>query len=124
MGLSGAMTFDPEDVAKSSVEATIPSATVDTGVAPRDNDLKSARFFDAEKFPTMTFKSTSVRKAGDHYDVAGELTLHGVTKPVVLKLEEPGVRQRQAWMARACTAGLRQRRRSTGRTSGWRSTAC
>ena len=89
-GIAGVITFDPTDVAKSSVEATIPVNTVDTGVAPRDGDLKSARFFDVEKFPTMTFKSTSVRKAGDHYDVMGDLTLHGVTKPVVLKLEEPG----------------------------------
>ena len=89
-GLSGVITFDPTDVAKSSVEATIPVATVDTGVTPRDNDLRSPRFFDATQFPTMTFKSTSVRKAGDHYDVTGDLTLHGVTKPVVLKLEELG----------------------------------
>ena len=89
-GISGVVTFDPTDVAKSSVEATIPIATVDTGVAPRDNDLKSPRFFDATQFPTMTFKSTSVRKAGDHYDVTGDLTLHGVTKPVVLNLQDLG----------------------------------
>ena len=89
-GISGVVTFDPADVAKSSVEATIPIATVDTGVAPRDNDLKSPRFFDATQFPTMTFKSTSVRKAGDHYDVTGDLTLHGVTKPVVLNLQDLG----------------------------------
>ena len=89
-GISGVETFDPADVAKSSVEATIPVGTVDTGVTPRDNDLKSARFFDAAQFPTMIFKSTSVRKDGDHYDVAGDLTLHGVTRQVVLKLEDPG----------------------------------
>ena len=89
-GISGVITFDPADVAKSSVEATIPIATVDTGVAPRDTDLKSPRFFDATQFPTMTFKSTSVHKAGDHYDVAGDLTLHGVTKQVVLNLQDPG----------------------------------
>jgi len=89
-GLSGVVTLDPANLAKSSVEATIPVDTVDTGVVPRDNDLKSPRFFDAAQFPTMTFKSTSVHKAGDHYDVTGDLTLHGVTKPVVLKLEEPG----------------------------------
>jgi polyisoprenoid-binding protein YceI len=89
-GLSGVITLDPANVAKSSVEATIPVETVDTGVAPRDTDLKSPRFFDAAKFPTMTFKSTSVHKAGEHYDVTGDLTLHGVTKQVVLKLEEPG----------------------------------
>ncbi|MGA8939366.1 MAG: YceI family protein [Acidobacteriaceae bacterium] len=89
-GLVGVITFDPTDVAKSSVEATIPVDTVNTGVTPRDNDLKSARFFDAAQFPNMTFKSTSVRKDGDHYDVAGNLTLHGVTKQVVLNLEDPG----------------------------------
>src|SRR5580692_7575666 len=58
-GLSGVINFDPKDVGKSSVEATIPIDTMDTGVAPRDNDLKSPRFFDATQFPTMTFKSTS-----------------------------------------------------------------
>ncbi len=89
-GLSGTINFDPADVTKSSVEATIPVSTVDTGVTPRDNDLKSPRFFDAAQFPSMTFKSTSVRKDGDHYEVAGNLTLHGVTKPVVLKLEDLG----------------------------------
>ena len=89
-GISGTITYDPANVAKSGVEASIDVTSVDTGVAPRDKHLKSPDFFDVEKFPTMTFKSTSVRKAGDHYDVAGDLTLHGVTKPVVLKLEDPG----------------------------------
>ena len=89
-GLSGSIQFDPADVAKSGVEATIDVSSVDTGVAPRDNDLRSPKFFDVAKFPTMTFKSTSVRKDGDHYNVTGDLTLHGVTKSVVLKLEEPG----------------------------------
>ena len=92
-GISGTSTYDPANVAKSGVEATIDVASVDTGVAPRDKHLKSPDFFDVDKFPTMTFKSTSVHKAGDHYDVAGDLTLHGVTKPVVLKLEDPGKAQ-------------------------------
>jgi polyisoprenoid-binding protein YceI len=88
--IAGVIKFDPVDVAKSGVEATIDVSSVDTGVAPRDNDLRSSKFFDTAQFPTMTFKSTSVKKAGDHYDVAGDLTLHGVTKPVVLRLEAPG----------------------------------
>ena len=92
-GISGTITYDPADVVKSGVEASIDVASVDTGVAARDTHLKSADFFDVAKFPTMTFKSTSVKKAGDHYDVTGDLTLHGVTKPVVLKLEEPGKSQ-------------------------------
>ena len=92
-GISGTITYDPANVAKSGVEASIDVTSVDTGVAPRDKHLKSPDFFDADKFPTMTFKSTSVKKAGDHYDVAGDLTLHGVTKPVVLKLEDLGKEQ-------------------------------
>jgi polyisoprenoid-binding protein YceI len=88
--ISGVVRFDPVDVAKSSVDATIDVSSVDTGVAPRDNDLRSPKFFDTAQFPTMTFKSTSVRKDGDHYDVVGDLTLHGVTKQVVLVLEAPG----------------------------------
>jgi polyisoprenoid-binding protein YceI len=89
-GVSGTIKYDPSDVVKSGVEASIDVASVDTGVAQRDTHLKSPDFFDVAKFPTMTFKSTSVTKAGDHYDVTGDLTLHGVTKKVVLKLDEPG----------------------------------
>lgn len=89
-GISGTIKFDPSDVTKSSVEATVDVSSVDTGVAARDTHLKSPDFFDVAKFPTMTFKSTSVTKDGDGYDVNGKLTLHGVTKQVVLKLDEPG----------------------------------
>jgi polyisoprenoid-binding protein YceI len=89
-GLSGVIKYDPANPAKSGVEASIDVTSVDTGVAPRDTHLKSPDFFDTAKFPTMTFKSTSVSKAGDHYDVVGDLTLHGVTKQVVLKLEDLG----------------------------------
>jgi polyisoprenoid-binding protein YceI len=89
-GIAGVIKFDPADVTKSSVDATIDVSSVDTGVAARDSHLKSPDFFDASKYPTMTFKSTSVIRDGDHYNVNGNLTLHGVTKPVVLKLDEPG----------------------------------
>jgi polyisoprenoid-binding protein YceI len=89
-GVSGVVRFDPADVAKSGVEATIDVASVDTGVAPRDNHLKSPDFFDVAKFPTMTFKSTSVRKSGEGFEIVGDLTLHGVTKQVVLRLDEIG----------------------------------
>jgi polyisoprenoid-binding protein YceI len=92
-GVSGTIHFDAANVAKSSVEAKIDVNTVDTGVAARDTHLKSPDFFDVAKFPAMTFKSTSVAKSGDGYAVTGELTLHGVTKGVVLKLEEPGKEQ-------------------------------
>jgi polyisoprenoid-binding protein YceI len=92
-GVAGVVKFDPANVAKSGVEATIDITTVDTGVAARDGHLKSPDFFDAAKFPTMTFKSTAVAKVGDHYAVTGDLTLHGVTKSVVLNLETPGKEQ-------------------------------
>jgi polyisoprenoid-binding protein YceI len=91
--VSGVVTFDAANVAKSSVTATIDVSSVDTGVSQRDGHLKSDAFFDVAKFPTITFKSTSVVKAGDHYDVTGDLTIHGVTKSVVLKLETPSKEQ-------------------------------
>ena len=88
-GVTGTVHFDPADISKMSVEATIDVSTVDTGVAARDTHLKSADFFETAKFPSMSFKSTSVVKAGDHYDLKGELTMHGVTKPVTLRLDPP-----------------------------------
>jgi polyisoprenoid-binding protein YceI len=88
--VSGAIKFDAADPAKSSVEATIDVNSVDTGVAARDGHLKSPDFFDTAKFPTMTFKSTSVAKVAGGYTITGDLTMHGVTKSVVLALETPG----------------------------------
>lgn len=93
-GVSGTIKFDPANIAQASVEASIDISTVDTGVARRDTHLKSGDFFDVAKYPTMTFKSTSVKKAGDGYDVYGDLTIHGVSKPVTLKLEGPGKEQK------------------------------
>jgi polyisoprenoid-binding protein YceI len=75
------------------VEATVDVNTVDTGVAQRDQALRSPEFFDVAKYPTMTFKSTSVKTQGSTYLVTGDLTLHGVTKPVTLTLESPGNEQ-------------------------------
>jgi polyisoprenoid-binding protein YceI len=82
---SGKIQLDDEDVAKSSVEATIDVNSIDTKVADRDAHLKSADFFDAANHPAITFKSTRVEKAGkDKLKVRGDLTLRGVTKPVTL----------------------------------------
>ena len=82
--ISGTVTFDDKDVEKSAVDATVDVTTVDTGVPQRDGHLKSGDFFDTAKFPTMTFKSKSVSKSGEGFDVLGDLTLHGVSKPVTL----------------------------------------
>ena len=88
-GVTGEITIDPADLSKSSVQATIDTTTVDTGVAARDTDLKSDHFFDVGKYPTMTFVSKSVTKSGDGYTVTGDLTMHGVTKQVVLAMDSP-----------------------------------
>ncbi|HWA95677.1 MAG TPA: YceI family protein [Terracidiphilus sp.] len=85
----GSIHYDEKDVTKSSVSITIDVASVDTGVEARDNDLKSPTFFDISKFPTATFESTSVAKSADGLTVTGNLTLHGVTKPVTLHVEGP-----------------------------------
>ncbi len=89
----GTVVYDEADLAKSSVDAVIDVSTVNTGVEQRDAHLKTADFFDAAKYPTMTFKSKSVKKDGDGFDVDGDLTLHGVTKPVTLKVEAPSKEQ-------------------------------
>jgi polyisoprenoid-binding protein YceI len=91
--INGVITFDEKDLSKSSVNATIDTTTVDTGVAQRDGHLKSPDFFDVAKFPTMTFASKSVAKSGDEYLVTGDLTLHGVTKSVVLHMDAPDKEQ-------------------------------
>ena len=81
----GDFRFDPADPMKSSVTVTIPVSSIDTGVAKLDAHLQTADFFDVANYPTATFKSTRVERAGEHgLKVTGDLTLHGVTKPVVL----------------------------------------
>jgi len=87
--IGGTIVWNEADITKSTVNVTIDVTTVDTGVSHRDDDLKSAKFFDATQFPTATFVSTSVAKSGSGLTVAGNLTLHGVTKPVVLQVEGP-----------------------------------
>lgn len=86
-GVNGTINIDPADFTKSSVNATVDVTTVDTGVPQRDGHLKSPDFFDTAKFPTMTFASKSIAKSGDGYAVSGDLTMHGITKPVVLEVE-------------------------------------
>lgn len=73
-----------------SMAFTVKSGSIDTANVDRDNHLKSAEFFDAAKFPTITFVSKSVRKAGDHYETQGDLTLKGVTRPVTATVELVG----------------------------------
>ena len=79
-----------EDVLKSSVEATIDAGSIDTRDENRDAHLKSADFFEVEKYPTITFRSTGLRSDGDDFVLDGDLTIHGTTRPVSLELEFNG----------------------------------
>lgn len=82
---SGSFEFDPEDVTASTVELTIQTASIDMGMGKWDDHMKNADFFDVEKYPTMTFKSTKVESDdGKSGKVYGDLTLLGVTKPIVM----------------------------------------
>jgi polyisoprenoid-binding protein YceI len=88
--VTGTVEEDPADLGKSKVEATIDAASVDTRVAKRDEHLRSTDFLDVARYPTITFRSTRAEKLGDgHWKLFGDLTLHGVTKEVVLDVEGP-----------------------------------
>lgn len=87
---TGTVNYDAADPAKSSVEFKAMVTSVDTGVAGRDAHLRRADFFDVEKFPEMTFKSTKVEKKGKSWVVSGDLTMRGVTKPVSIPFEISG----------------------------------
>jgi polyisoprenoid-binding protein YceI len=97
-GISGVLKLDEADPTRSSIEATVPVATLNTGDEQRDGHLKGADFFDAEKFPTFSFKSTEVgRTAPGEHAVVGELTLHGVTRVVSLAVEGPSEPGKDPW---------------------------
>ena len=82
---SGTIVVDTLNLGRASVDVTIQAASIDTQNGNRDNDLRSANFFEVEKYPTITFKSTKVEGKADDLTVTGDLTIRGVTKPVVLK---------------------------------------
>ena len=86
----GTITVDPDDPLASAVETTIQVASIDTGDEQRDAHLRSGDFFDVEQFPTITFRSAGLRQDGGDFEVAGDLTIRGVTKPVTLTLEYNG----------------------------------
>ena len=90
-GVVGTLVYNEADVTKSTVTVTIDTSTVDTGEPKRDAHLKTDTFFDVAKFPTATFTSSSVVKNGNRLTVNGNLTLHGVTLPVVLDVEGPSI---------------------------------
>jgi len=88
--VSGSAGYDTADPGKTSLDATIDATTVDTRVDMRDNDLRSPNFLDVQKYPTITFKSKRAEAAGPgKMKITGDLTIHGVTKEVVLDVEGP-----------------------------------
>jgi polyisoprenoid-binding protein YceI len=95
--VAGKATGDVADPTATTVEATIDAASIDTRNEKRDEHLRGPDFLDAAKFPTITFKSTKVAKAGDGWKLSGDLTLHGVTKPVVLDVTNVTAPTKDPW---------------------------
>ena len=85
--VTGTANIDEKDITKSTVNAVIDASSINTNEPKRDEHLRAPDFFDVAKYPTINFKSTKVEKAGDKLKVTGDLTMHGVTKPVVLDVE-------------------------------------
>lgn len=96
--VTGVVTLDESDITKSHVEASIDAASIDTREADRDTHLKSADFFDVEKFPTLTFSSTRVASTGNgELEVEGDLMIHGVTRKVTFGVEGPTPPGKDPW---------------------------
>lgn len=89
--VSGTCVFDESDPTNSSIQIAIQTESIDTNDQKRDAHLKSPDFFNVRQFPTITFQSTKIKLAGeDKLDVSGNLTFHGVTKPIVISVERTG----------------------------------
>jgi polyisoprenoid-binding protein YceI len=96
--INGTVVLDDQNIANSSVNVTIDATTVDTREPDRDKDLRSPNFFDVAKYPTFTFKSTKVEQvAPGKLKVTGDLTMHGVTKSVVLDVDDPKPAVKDPW---------------------------
>lgn len=89
-GMEGKVNFDPSDLNNSSFDVCIDAASVNTGIKKRDNHLRTSDFFYVEKYPNICFKSTSISKKGDQYITTGMLTMHGVTKTVMIPFTYSG----------------------------------
>jgi polyisoprenoid-binding protein YceI len=95
--VTGTIQLDEEDPTRSTADVSIDAATIDTRVAQRDAHLRSADFLDSETYPSITFRTTTIERKGENrYQVTGDLTIRGVTKPVVLDVTEGG-RAKSPW---------------------------
>jgi len=96
--VSGSAKFDPTDPSKTSLDASIETSSVDTRVEMRDNDLRSPNFLEVQKYPTITFHSKQTKAAGaGKLQITGDLTIHGVTKEVVLDVDGPSAPIKDPW---------------------------
>ena len=96
--VSGSATYDTADPSKDTVDVTIDASSIDTRVQMRDNDLRSPNFLDVQKYPTITFKSKQSKAAGaGKLQIVGDLTIHGVTKEVVLDVDGPSAQIKDPW---------------------------
>jgi polyisoprenoid-binding protein YceI len=114
---SGTVDINDQDITKSKVAVTIDTASINTNVQKRDEHLRSADFFDVARYPTMTFVSTKVAKAGkDKLKVTGDLTLHGVTRQVVLDMDGLAKESKDPWgnIRRGATASTKINRKDFG----------
>ncbi len=115
---TGTVEMDEKDITKSKIDVTIETASIDTGVAKRDNHLRSADFFDSAKYPTMRFVSKDIKKAGTNLSVVGDLSLHGITREVVLEVEGPTEAVKDPWgnIRRGASATSKINRKDFGLT--------
>lgn len=114
---SGSVDLNDKDITKSKVEVSIDTNSINTNVQKRDDHLRSADFFDVAKYPAMTFVSKKVAKAGkDKLKVTGDLTLHGVTRQVVLDVEGPSKESKDPWgnIRKGATATTKINRKDFG----------
>lgn len=116
--VTGTIAYDEKNPAATKIDATIDVATIHTGVEQRDAHLKSPDFFDVAKFPVMTFRSKSARATAGGLEVKGDLTMHGVTKEVVLSVETPSAELKEAkgGARRGATATTKINRKDFGLT--------
>jgi polyisoprenoid-binding protein YceI len=117
--VKGVLSLDETDVTNSGVEASIEAASINTRDEQRDAHLKSADFFDVEKFPVLSFKSTRITRVADgELAVAGDLTIHGVTRNVVFNVEGPTAAAKDPWgnIRRGLSATAKINRKDFGLT--------
>jgi polyisoprenoid-binding protein YceI len=95
--MSGVLSYDPKNPTATTVEVNIEVASINTRDTARDTHLKSAEFFDAEKYPSINYKSIRVQEKKGDLTILGELTIHGVTQPVTVELERPSEEMKDPW---------------------------